>query len=109
MITIYDKTGAEKLSVPVTDKSVYYKGVMEEEYVELHFNHDEALLLANGDYIECDFGRFEIVTLTPPDDKTSGDGGYSYVQRFNPRWWRGVNHKLFYSRQAGAEASKRKR
>ena len=35
MITIYDINGNPKISVPISDKCVYYKGVMEEEYVRL--------------------------------------------------------------------------
>ncbi|MBO5272580.1 MAG: hypothetical protein J6B30_07175 [Muribaculaceae bacterium] len=105
MITIYDINGNPKISVPISDKCVYYKGVMEEEYVNLAFNHHELLQLANGDYIICEHGRFEIVELLLPDDKTASDGGYTFEQHFNPHWWRGRNFKLFYNRQAGLEAS----
>ena len=105
MITIYDINGNPKISVPISDKCVYYKGIMEEEYVNLAFNHHELLQLANGDYIICEHGRFEIVELLLPDDKTASDGGYTFEQHFNPHWWRGRNFKLFYSRQAGHEAS----
>lgn len=105
MITIYDKSGNAKLSVPISEKCVYFKGIMEEEYVTLPFVHQEALQLANGDYIDTEFGRFEIIKLASPEDKTSGDGGYHFEQRFNPSWWRGINAKLFYNRQSGYEAS----
>ena len=105
MITIYDINGNAKLSVPISDKCVYYKGVMEEEYVNLAFNHHGLLQLANGDYIDCEHGRFEIVKLSLPDDKTVSDGGYAFEQHFNPHWWRASLFKLFYNRQAGLEAS----
>lgn len=105
MITIYDKNGTAKLSVPISDKCTYHKGIMEEEYVSLHFDSANGNVLAKGDYIDTEFGRYEIVTLTPPTDKTASDGSYGYEQRFNPSWWRASLYKLFYSRQAGAEAS----
>lgn len=105
MITIYDKNGNSKISVPISDKCVYYKGVMEEEYVNLVFNHHELLQLANGDYIDSEHGRFEIVDLSLPEDKTSSDGGFAFEQHFNPHWWRATHFKLFYNRQAGYEAS----
>lgn len=105
MITIYDKDGTAKLTVPISDKGIYHKGIMEEEYVSLIFNHDEAIRLNNADYIDTEYGRFEIVELAESDDKTSSSGGYAYEQRFNPRWWRGSLYKLFYNRQAGYEAS----
>lgn len=105
MITIYDKTGTAKLSVPIADKCVHHRGIMEEEYVPVIFNYDEAIQLSNGDYIDTEYGRFEIVKFALPEDKTASDGGYSYEQRFNPRWWRASQRKLFYNRQAGYEAS----
>ncbi|MBR6638745.1 MAG: hypothetical protein IKL35_00100, partial [Muribaculaceae bacterium] len=105
MITIYDKTGTAKLSVPIADKSVHHRGIMEEEYVPVIFNYDEAIQLRNGDYIDTEYGRFEIVELTLPEDKTASEGGYSFEQRFNPRWWRASQRKLFYNRQVGYEAS----
>lgn len=105
MITIYDKDGTAKLTVPISDKGIYHKGIMEEEYVSLIFNHDEAIRLRNADYIDTEYGRFEIVELADADDKTSSSGGYAFEQRFNPRWWRGSLFKLFYNRQAGYEAS----
>ena len=104
MITIYDKNGTAKLSVPISDKCTYHKGIME-EYVSLQFDSDTGNVLTKGDYIDTEFGRYEIVTLTPPTDKTASDGSYGYEQRFNPSWWRASLYKLFYSRQAGAEAS----
>lgn len=105
MITIYEKTGTAKLSVPIADKCVHHRGIMEEEYIPVIFNYDEAIQLRNGDYIDTGYGRFEIVKLTLPEDKTASDSGYSYEQRFNPRWWRASQRKLFYNRQAGYEAS----
>lgn len=105
MITIYDKNGTAKFTLPISDKCIYHKGIMEEEYVSLQFDYDNGNAFAKGDYIDTEFGRFEIVTLTPPADKTTSEGSYGYEQRFNPSWWRASLYKLFYSRQAGAEAS----
>lgn len=104
MIDIKDKNGNLRCSVEITDKCVYYKSLMEEEYVLLSFNSDTIVPLTKGDFIDTDeFGRFYIVTLDKP--KRGSDGGYQYEQKFHAAWERLRNRIAFYDRQQGSEKS----
>lgn len=103
MIDIKDKNGNLRYSVEVTDKCVYYKALMEEEYVLLSFDSDTIVPLAKGDYIDTEFGLFYIVTLDKP--KRNANGGYAYEQKFHASWERLRNRLTFYDRQKGSEKS----
>ncbi len=103
-IKICDKdNGSVIASVPVTADCVYYKELMSEEYVQLAFSAAEILPLKRGDYVDIEnIGRFEIVTLTPPERDTS-TGGWKYEQKFLPVWGRWADRIMFYDRQRGSE------
>lgn len=103
MIDIKDKNNNVIHSVEITDKCVYSKTLMEGEYVLLSFESDTIVPLANGCYINTDFGKFYIVDVSKPT--TASDGGYQYEQKFYVGWERLRNHILFYNRQAGSEKS----
>ena len=103
MISIKDKNGIKRCSVEVTDKCIYYKALMEEEYVLLSFDSDTVIPLAKGDYIDTEYGRFYIVGLEKP--KRGADGGYAYEQKFHAEWERLRNRLTFYDRQKGSEKS----
>lgn len=103
MIDIKDKNGNLRYSVEITDKCVYYKALMEEEYVLLSFDSDTIVPLAKGDYIDTEFGQFYIVTLDKP--KRNANGGYAYEQKFHVGWERLRNRLTFYDRQKGSEKS----
>lgn len=103
MIDIRDKKGNIRHSVEVSERSVYHKELMAEEYVLLSFETDRLVRFKKGDYIETEFGRFEIVTVDKPQRNVSSDGGWSYEQKFCPPWAKWVNRKMFYNRQKGSE------
>lgn len=103
MIDIRDKKGNIRYSVEVSERSVYHKELMAEEYVLLTFETERLVHLRKGDYIETEFGRFEIVTVDKPQRNVSSDGGWSYEQKFCPPWAKWVNRKMFYNRQKGSE------
>lgn len=103
MINIQDKDGNIRISVEITDKCVYSKKLMEEEYVLLSFESDTLIAFANGDFIQTEFGIFRIVNLDRP--RQSEDGGYVYEQKFHADWERWRNHIAFYDRQHGSEKS----
>lgn len=92
-----------RLEVEVSEKAIYRKELMTEEYVLLTFNTAELVNLQKGDYIETEFGRFLIVHLEKPKRNVDGNGGYSYEQKFHAPWERWTTRKLFYARQRGAE------
>lgn len=101
MIEIRDKNSAVRASVEITDKSVYSKVLMEEEYVLLSFESDVYIQFQKGDYIQTEFGVFRIVYIDKPTQTSSG--GWLYEQRFHVDWERWRNHKVFYNRQKGSE------
>lgn len=106
MIQIKYKDGQTervRLEVEVSEKAIYRKELMTEEYVLLTFNTAELVNLQKGDYIETEFGRFLIVHLEKPKRSVDGDGGWSYEQKFHAPWERWTTRKLFYARQRGAE------
>ena len=103
MIDIKQKNGTIRLSVEITDKCVYSKTLMEEEYVLLSFDTDTIIQLAKGDYIDTEFGTFQIVKLEKPEE--TANGGYHYEQKFHPEWEMLRNRLTFYDRQLGFEKS----
>ena len=103
MIDIKDKNGNLRYSVEITDKCVYYKALMEEEYVLLSLDSDTLMPFAKGDYIETEFGTFYAVYIDKP--KRTSNGGYSYEQKFHAPWEWLRNRIAFYDRQKGSEKS----
>lgn len=106
MIQIKYKDGnAERvrLEVEVSEKAIYRKELMTEEYVLLTFDTVELVNLQKGDYIDTEFGQFIIVTLDKPKHNVDSNAGWSYEQKFAAPWMRWATRKLFYARQRGAE------
>ena len=103
MIDIRDKKGNIRYSVEVSERSVYHKELMAEEYVLLTFETDKLVRFRKGDYIETEFGRFEIITVDKPERNVGSDGGWSYEQKFCPAWAKWASRKMFYNRQKGSE------
>ena len=101
MIDIKQKNGSVRCSVEITDKCVYHKELMAEEYVLLSFESDTLIPFAKGDYIDTEFGTFRIVHLEKPAE--SANGGYEYEQKFHVDWERFRSRIVFYDRQLGYE------
>ena len=66
MISIKNKRGKVLYSIEITDKCLYHKELMTEEYVLLSFDLCKPLRFSSGDFIDCEFGRFEIITPERP-------------------------------------------
>lgn len=107
MIDIKDKNGNVRLSVVISDKAVYHKELMTEEYVLLTFETAQLVRFAKGDFINTEFGRFWLVNPSRPkyNVNNTGNGAYQYEQKFHAIWERWKNYKFFYSRQRGFEKS----
>ena len=101
MIDIKQKNGAVRCSVEITDRCVYHKELMAEEYVLLSFESDTLIPFAKGDYIDTEFGTFKIVTIEKP--ARGGNGSYTYEQKFHPDWEKFKTRIMFYDRQLGYE------
>jgi hypothetical protein len=103
MIEVRDKNNNVRCEVEITDKCVYSKTLMEDEYVLLSFESDTLIGFQKKDFIKTDFGTFRIKDITKPEPQT--DGGYLYEQKFVPDWKFWGNRILFYNRQLGFEKS----
>lgn len=103
MIEVRDKNNNIRCKVEITDKCVYSKTLMEDEYVLLSFESDTLIGFQKKDSIKTEFGTFRIKDITKPQPQT--DGGYLYEQKFVPDWVFWENRILFYNRQLGSEKS----
>lgn len=101
MIEVRDKNNNIRCKVEITDKCVYSKTLMEDEYVLLSFESDTLIGFQKKDFIKTDFGTFRIMEVTKPE--LQSDGGYLYEQKFVPDWMFWKNRILFYNRQLGYE------
>lgn len=101
MVEVRDKNNAVRCRVEITDKCVYSKTLMEDEYVLLSFESDTLIGFQKKDSIKTEFGTFRIKDITKPQPQT--DGGYLYEQKFVPDWVFWKNRILFYNRQLGSE------
>lgn len=91
-----------KYTAPLSDKAVYRKELMKEEYIQLFFSTTGLVDFTRGDFIDTEFGRFEMVdTPFPVINKTTG--GYDYDLRFDDQTARWKNYVLFYDRQGRKE------
>lgn len=103
MIEVRDINNNVRCEVPITDKCVYQKTLMTEEYVLLSFVSDTLIPFAKGDSIKTDFGKFYLKDIEKPT--RANDGGWQYEQKFVAKWELLRNHILFYNRQLGFEKS----
>lgn len=101
MMEVRDKNNNIRCKVEITDKSVYSKTLMEDEYVLLSFESDTLIAFQKKDSIKTDFGTFRIKKVATP--VMQSDGGYLYEQKFVPDWAFWEDRILFYNRQSGSE------
>lgn len=104
MIDVKDIRGNIRCSIEVSERCIYHKELMGEEYVLLTFNSKDPVGFQKGDYIETEFGRFEIVQLTKPtSDKNTG--ALQYEQKFHTSWAKWRDRVLMYDRQGAKETT----
>lgn len=104
MMDIKNRTGQVRLSVPVTEKAIYRKELMKQEFILLGFSTDEIIDFGKGDYIDTGYGRFELLEPAFPAGNAS-TGGYDYELRFDSPLARWANFKLFYNRKGNKESN----
>ena len=79
--------------------------LMKEDYITVKFNLEEPIFFKLGDYVDCDFGLFEICDIQKPTYNTS-TGGYDYELRLDAYYWKWKNKIFKYTPEvAGQEAS----
>lgn len=103
MIEVRDTNNNVRCTVLETDKCVYQKTLMTEEYVLLSFDSDTLIDFAKGDTIKTDFGKFYLKDIEKPT--RASDGGWQYEQKFVAKWELFRNRICFYNRQTGFEKS----
>ena len=95
MITIYDISGVERLSVLETEPAVYYRMLMGKHHVFLSFRTTEYVPVSTGDYIELEGKRFTL--YTPQKPKEISEGEYFYELYFGAPEMSFLNFVLFYA------------
>lgn len=76
--------------------------LMKEDYITVKFNLEEPIFFKLGDYVDCDFGLFEICDIQKPTYNTS-TGGYDYELRLDAYYWKWKNKIFKYTPEAGGQ------
>lgn len=104
MIDIKDTFGNIRFSTPINEGCVWKKELMKEDYILLKFSVETPIYFQLGDYVEMEFGKFEIIDLESLK-LNSSTGGYDYELRLDAPYWKWKHKKLFYNRKEGGEAT----
>lgn len=99
MIEIKNKLGNLVYSASITQNAVYKKELMKEEYILLPFSSDVIVQFSKGDYIETEFGKFELVYIDKPEESN----GFNYNLKFYSIAEKFKNRLFFYDRQGRKE------
>ena len=79
--------------------------LMKEDYILLKFSLENPISFRHGDYVECDFGLFEVCDLQDPVFNTD-TAGYDYELQLDAYYWKWKNKIFkFTPETAGQEAS----
>ena len=85
-------------STEYNERCQWNKSLMGEDYITLKFSSDVLLSFHLGDYVETEFGWYELSDLQKPVLNTV-TGGYDYALRFDAYYRKRRNKILFYNRQ----------
>ena len=105
MIEIKDISGNLLLTTSIGEGSKRKFLLMKEDYITLKFSLEDLVHFKLGDYVECDFGRFEVCDLQKPAFNTD-TSGYDYELQLDAYYWKWKNKIFKYTPEtAGQEAS----
>lgn len=101
-IKYYDKNGDVhvRCSVPVTENALVHFELMQSHYCKLPFVLEKAVYFKPGDFIETDYGRFELTDNVKPKDE--GTIGYSYELQMDAYYRKWKNKRLKYMPNSGS-------
>lgn len=102
MIDIKDASGNIRFSTPINEGSKRKFLLMKEDYITVKFNLDEPIFFKLGDYVDCDFGLFEICDIQKPAYNTS-TGGYDYELRLDAYYWKWKNKIFKFTPESGGQ------
>ena len=97
---ILTNTNTLRVEVVPNDGSRWRKELMTEEYVLLKFQRKSHVQLHNGDYINFENKKYEIVKVSRPKWNTTR-GCWEYEQKFYAEWEKWKYRKFFFNRQSG--------
>lgn len=106
MIDIKDNTGEVLYSTLINNGSKRKFKLMKDDYITLKFTLDTPVAFPLGTYVECDFGRFEMVEEQSPTYKGT-NGGYDYELKLEADYMKWRNKLFKYQPEVvgGNEAS----
>lgn len=101
-IRYYDVDGVvyTRCTVPVTESALVHFELMQSHYCKLSFKLGKAVYFKLGDFIETDYGRFELVDGVKPKD--DGSLGYSYDLRMEAYYRKWKNKRMKYMPNSGS-------
>lgn len=91
--TIYGVDGSAKAEAVAEEASVRHVELMKEDYIKLYFTLYKEVYLGMGDYIDTDWGRFEITKPQKPSYDADIQA-YKYEIQFNASYFKWTN-KLY--------------
>ena len=107
-IEIKGTGGAVLLSTKINKGSKRKFELMKDDYITLKFTLDKPVDFPLGTYVECDFGRFEVVDPQSPSWNTK-TGGYDYELKMEAAYRKWKNKLFKYNPETaedtGGEAS----
>lgn len=101
-VDIKDIQGNIILSTPINEGSKRKFTLQKEDYVTLKFSLDDPIYFKLGNWVDTDFGLFELVDLYKPNYNQS-TAGYDYELRLDAYYWKWKNKKLKYSPESAAK------
>lgn len=101
-IRYYDVDGVvhTRCTIPVTESALVHFELMQSHYCKLSFKLGKAVYFKLGDFIETDYGRFELVDGVKPKD--DGSLGYSYDLRMEAYYRKWKNKRMKYMPNSGS-------
>ncbi len=102
MVDIKDIQGNIILSTPINEGSKRKFTLQKEDYVTLKFSLDDPIYFKLGNWVDTDFGLFELVDLYKPNYNQS-TAAYDYELRLDAYYWKWKNKKLKYSPESAAK------
>ena len=102
MIDIKDISGNKRFSTSINEGSKRRFQLMKEDFITLKFSVAEPVYFKMGDFVECDFGLFELVDLQKPTFNTS-TGAYDYELRLDAYYWKWKNKIFKFTPEVGGK------
>lgn len=101
-VDIKDISGSIRFSTRINEGSKRKFLLMKEDYITLNFSLETPVHFKLGDYVDFDFGLFEVCDLQQPTFNTS-TGGCDYELRLDAYYWKWKNKIFKYTPETGGQ------